>query len=333
MPQGKEKAVHPAIKPFYKVERQLERVLEWLQKLALLEILGIIGNVGIIIAVLTYIGTEKQRRDTEVLNAWQTITNASGQAGSGGRIQALEFLNASPGANWRRKFPWVCAPMPICTWPAESLAGINLAVDVPEKVTKENNNDFTDGDKVEATSTRAYLVKIQLSNAELRYANLKGADLGYANLKDAELDYANLRGAYLWYANLESADLRSADLQDTEVIFANLKDAFLGSANLEGASLAFADLEDADLGSANLKDTELRKANFKGADLQKANLEGADLAYANLEGAKGLGVEQITRAKLCSTTLPIAVDLPADRDCAELGYNPESDMDIKNLDR
>ena len=97
MPQNKEKASHPMIRPLYKAERQLERVLAWLQKLALLEILGIIGNVGIIIAVLTYIGTEKQRRDAEVLNAWQTITNASGQAGSG---------RTDTGFRVSQRFPW-----------------------------------------------------------------------------------------------------------------------------------------------------------------------------------------------------------------------------------
>lgn len=34
--------------------------------------------------------------------AWQTITSAHGQSGSGGRIKAIEFLNSRP---WR--FPWI----------------------------------------------------------------------------------------------------------------------------------------------------------------------------------------------------------------------------------
>jgi hypothetical protein len=103
-----------------------EPLLRWADNQALISLLGVVGNIGILIAVVSYVGSEKQRRDAEVLNAWQTLTSAYGQSGSGGRIQALEFLNASPGANWRRRFPWFCAPLPLCTWPQESLAGIDL---------------------------------------------------------------------------------------------------------------------------------------------------------------------------------------------------------------
>ncbi|MEM9809091.1 MAG: hypothetical protein AAF959_27875, partial [Cyanobacteria bacterium P01_D01_bin.56] len=73
------KATHPAFKLFYKTEKRLEKFLHWLQSLALIEIIGIVGNISIIIAVLTYVSSEKQRRDAEVLNAWQTITSAHGQ--------------------------------------------------------------------------------------------------------------------------------------------------------------------------------------------------------------------------------------------------------------
>ncbi|MCG8364391.1 MAG: hypothetical protein MJA27_13800 [Pseudanabaenales cyanobacterium] len=122
---------HSLNKPFYWAGQQLVAFLRWLQSLTFLEILGLVTNLGILIAIAAYISTEKQRRDAEVLNAWQTITLAD-RSGNGGRIQALEFLNASPGASWRRKFPWFCAPLPLCTWPAESLAGVNLAVEIAE---------------------------------------------------------------------------------------------------------------------------------------------------------------------------------------------------------
>ena len=70
---------------FIQLEKRVwEPLLAWANRQALLGLLGLMGNVGIIVAVTTYIGSEKQRRDAEVLNAWQTITNASGQAGSGG---------------------------------------------------------------------------------------------------------------------------------------------------------------------------------------------------------------------------------------------------------
>ena len=130
-------------RPFIGLEKNTwEPVLAWANNQALLSLLGLVGNIGLIIAVATYIGSEKQRRNAEVLNAWQTITNAHGQAGSGGRIQALEFLNASPGANWRRKFPWVCAPSSICLWNAESLAGINLSIEGSDNIVEDNLSEF-----------------------------------------------------------------------------------------------------------------------------------------------------------------------------------------------
>ena len=165
-----------------------EPILAWVNDQALLSLLGAIGNLGLILAVATYIGSEKQRREAEVLNAWQTITSAYGQAGSGGRIQALEFLNASPGANWRRKFPWFCAPLKLCLWAPESLAGINLTVPGESK-------------------ERVYLGGINLEEAILIDANLKGAFLNGANLTEADLIGVNLTGASLDSANLTGAKL------------------------------------------------------------------------------------------------------------------------------
>jgi uncharacterized protein YjbI with pentapeptide repeats len=302
IPSHPEKKVHPFVKPFYKVEQRLEKVLHWLRNMALLEILGIVGNVGLIIAVVTYIGSEKQRRNAEVLNAWQTLTSAYEQSGSGGRIQALEFLNASPGANWRRKFPWVCAPHPLCVWPAESLAGINLAVESTE--IKLSTEEETDSSKTEQRLSGVYLATIQLPNAFLQGANFEGAFL----------QGANLEGAFLWGANLEGAFLFTA----------NLEGAFLGSANLEGAELGGANLVGAKLGGANLEGAFLSNANLEGASLSNANLEGAFLGSANLEGAKHLETEQVTNAMLCFTKLPPDIGIPPNRDCAKLGLDPET---------
>ena len=264
--------------------------------------MGLIGNVGIIVAVATYVGSEKQRRAAEVLNAWQTITNTYGQAGSGGRIQALEFLNASPGANWRRKFPWFCAPLPPCTWPAENLAGVNLTADLPEKAVEEKRSAVTR--KLGDERNSVYLDKIQLPNAFLSYAKLENAILGGANLENADL----------FAANLENTDLSSANLKGADSGSANLKGALLSSANFEGALLQ----------DSNLEGASLRDANLKGANLGSANLKGTDLGFANLEGVKKLEADQIMEAKLCFTELPAAIDLPANRDCSELGFDSET---------
>ena len=197
------KVLYCCHRPFIRLEKNTwEPLLAWANNQALLSLLGLIGNIGLIIAVATYIGSEKHRRNAEVLNAWQTITSAHGQRGSGGRIQALEFLNASPGANWRRKFPWVCAPSPICLWPAEGLAGIDLSVDSASFVVANSQSALNEDAKVAARESGVYLRNIQLPKAALWDANLAGAYLGDANLAGAFLGDANLAWASLNDANL-----------------------------------------------------------------------------------------------------------------------------------
>jgi uncharacterized protein (DUF433 family) len=180
----------PLLKPFVWMEKRIwEPLLSWGENQALISLLGLLGNLGLIIAVVSYISLEKQRRDDQVYAAWQTITNAQGQSGNGGRILALEFLNASPGANWRLHFPWICISEDwLCSkWKPESLDGVDLA--------------------------KAYLAGIQLPNASLVEANLEGAVLWGANLQGANLEEANLRGAKLGAANLEGVRLDETNFQ------------------------------------------------------------------------------------------------------------------------
>ena len=122
-----------------------------MKTLALLEILGIISNITILIALISFIGTERQRRNAEVYQAWQVITAAYDQPGSGGRIEALEFLNSEP-----RRFPWFWL-----RWERQSLQGL--------------------------AAPEAYLTEINLQDANLSGANLQDVDLLGANRQDAVL--------------------------------------------------------------------------------------------------------------------------------------------------
>ncbi|MEO0707576.1 MAG: pentapeptide repeat-containing protein, partial [Cyanobacteria bacterium J06649_5] len=344
------KVLYCCHRPFIRLEKNTwEPLLAWANNQALLSLLGLGANIGLIIAVATYIGSEKHRRNAEVLSAWQTITNAHGQAGSGGRIQALEFLNASPGANWRRKFPWVCAPSSICLWPAESLAGLDLSVDGFNSVVSNSQSELNDDTKVVEVDSGVYLRNIQLPRADLEDANLtraslRGANLERANLEGANLERVNLRDANLeranlWNTHLELASLRGANLERVYLEYANLERANLGYANLARADLGHANLARADLEGANLEGANLRYANLEGANLGGANLEGANLRYANLErdflgGANLEGAlleganlkavrnaiaQQFAQAKLCNTQLSSNMALFSDRDCEGLG--------------
>ena len=181
---------------------------------------------------------------------------------------------------------------------------------------------------------RVNLSGLDFQRAALRNANLQGADLLNANLEGAALRNANLQGAYSQNANLQGASLWDTNLQGAYLQNANFQGAYLQSANLEGADLWDANFQRADLWDANLEGADLLNANLEGADLLNANLEGADLLNANLEGADLSGAnlqralnltqDQLALANLCRTKLPQDITLDPNRDCEELGIDPET---------
>ncbi len=176
------------------LENCLESIEFLLQKLAFFTILGKLGELALIVAVVSFVFGENVRRNNEVFAAWTTITTAHKQSGSGGRIRALEFLNSRP-----LRFPWIWGTIDLfwdgkeCKrklvlgrrWKREPLAGLS--------------------------APKAYLAKINLCEANLREANLQHAELSRANLQHAELREANLQ-----HADLSGANLQGADLMGTE---------------------------------------------------------------------------------------------------------------------
>ena len=110
-----------------------------------------------------------------------------------------------------------------------------------------------------------HLIRVDLTMAQLS----SRGDLGGVNLSKADLTWANLHEAYLLGADFTGANL----------IGANLYHAFLSKANLTGA----------DLTSATLVRANLRKANLTGADLTRAIFAEANLTGANLTGASLTG--------------------------------------------
>ncbi|MBK0866175.1 pentapeptide repeat-containing protein [Saccharopolyspora sp. HNM0986] len=115
--------------------------------------------------------------------------------------------------------------------------------------------------------------------------DLSFANLGFANLNGADLTNANLNGADLTNANLDGANLTGAGLTVAGLYGASLTNADLGAASLTGANLNGADLTGANLTNASLTNASLAAADLNGADLTNANLHGAKLPYANLGGA------------------------------------------------
>ncbi|MGB3493443.1 MAG: pentapeptide repeat-containing protein [Elainellaceae cyanobacterium] len=327
------------------VERGLETFVADLKNLAFLELLGLVANITIIISLGTYLFTEKQRRDAEIFNAWQTITSADGTGGNGGRRRALEFLNASPanlfndygGAHWRRRFPWICVPLTqVCPlWRREPLDGLDVSnaylagIELPNvSLTRATltETDLRGANLFSANLRKADLFSANLQDADLRGANLGGTNLQEADLQEANLWFANLKKADLWRANLRNADLFaanllnadlfaanlfSANLQEADLFAANLQEANLGGTNLQEVNLRGANLQEADLFAANLQKADLFRANLRNADLFAANLQEADLFAANLQKAV-LWRANLRKADLFAANLQEALLLTTD---------------------
>ena len=280
---------------FSKAEVQPGQFLFFLQAF-----LGIIGSVITIISLVESSASEEQRRNTEIYQAWQVITAAYEQPGSGGRKEALEFLNSEP-----RRFPFFWLK-----WRRQSLVGLAVPKVYLNQVNLQQADlqsaNFQEADLREANLQEADLRGANLQEAVLWEANLQEAVLGEANLQQAVLGEANLQQAYLERANLQQASLISANLQQAvlgEVNLqqaslerANLQQAYLGEANLQQASLISANLQQASLISANLQQADLSKADLSAANLQQADLSKADLSAANLQQAKNLTFKQIKLA-------------------------------------
>ena len=168
---------------------------------------------------------------------------------------------------------------------------------------------------------KAFLVKADLTYANLKYNNLDSADLRGVNLYGAKLNNSSLIGT-----NLEAADLSGTYLDGVNLLGANLRDvkgltiqalrktnnwlyaqyggSILDSLNLpadHNKKMADKDLSGYDLQNTDFRGFNLAGFNFSGANLQAANLTDVDLTGANLfstdlRGVVGLKKENLQTA-------------------------------------
>ena len=180
--------------------RRLEWIFEWvafaLSRWSFLEVLEYLGSLSVLIGVIFYFSESGDRIQQRHYQAWQVINTAQGKGGSGGRIEALQQLNAD-------KVPLVGVDAS-----AAFLQGIHLE--------------------------RANLLRADLSAADLRGSSLRAADLTFANLHSANLRGSNLEDANFANANLADTDLVGSDLAGAKFDNADLSSADLRVANLQG---------------------------------------------------------------------------------------------------
>jgi len=182
--------------PFHGVEWGLQWVAYLLGKWAFLEVLDYLGALSLLVGLVFYWSEAGTRLKLKHYQAWQVVNTAQGKGGSGGRIEALQELNAD-------NVP---------------LVGVDVS------------GAFLQGVKLpKARAARGDFEGVDARNGDFSYSDLSYADLKSANFRHATLDHANLRSA-----DLEGADLVGASLIAVNFTGANLKGADLRNCDLQG---------------------------------------------------------------------------------------------------
>lgn len=182
--------------------RAIEWAFEWaaygLSRWSFLEVLEYLGSLSVLIGVIFYFSESADRIKQRHYQAWQVINTAQGKGGSGGRIEALQELNAD-------KVP---------------LVGVDGSFAFLQGIHLEHANllraDFAAADLRGSDLNSAELTFADLHSANFRKSDLERTILSNANMSDTDLVDINLAGARLDGANLSSADLRNANLQDID---------------------------------------------------------------------------------------------------------------------
>jgi len=171
---------------------------EWvayvLSNWSFLEALEYLSSFGVLIAVIFYFTESGDRLKQKHYQAWQVINTAQGKGGNGGRIDALQELNAD-------RIP---------------LVGVDLS------------GAFLQGVHLQS----AHLARSNFSAADLRDSDLSSADMSDANLRSANCRNCILRNTDLERADLTDSDLADSDLTGADISGAMLANADLSNGNL-----------------------------------------------------------------------------------------------------
>jgi uncharacterized protein YjbI with pentapeptide repeats len=218
--------------------RRIEWLGEWaaygLSRWSFLEVLEYLGSLSVLVGVIFYFSESGDRIKQRHYQAWQVINTAQGKGGSGGRIEALQELNAD-------KIPLVGVDAS-----AAFLQGIHLE--------------------------RANLLRADLSAADLRGSQLRSADFSYANLHAANLRGSNLSNTTLSNANLGDCDLvesnlAGAKLDGADLTSSDLRNADLASIEWQGiASIKSANIAGAKNAPAGFRDWALKNGAIENAN-------------------------------------------------------------------
>jgi len=184
--------------PFLAFEFLADWVAYLLSNWSFLEVLEYLGTFSVLIGVIFYFSESGDRVKQRHYQAWQVINTAQGKGGSGGRIEALQELNAD-------KVPLVGVDVSSAFLQGLNLKGANLM-----------RSDFSSADLRNSNLIGVNFTLAYLHSANLRDSSLDHAVFANADMTDTDLAGSSLVGADLTGAFLDDADLRKADLKGVE---------------------------------------------------------------------------------------------------------------------
>jgi Pentapeptide repeats (8 copies) len=182
--------------PFVAFEWMWDWIAYGLSNWTFLEVLDYLETFSVLVAVIFYFSESGDRIKQRHYQAWQVVNTSQGKGGSGGRIDALQELNAD-------RVP---------------LVGVDVS------------GAFLQGVRLE----KARLLRANFSSADVREGKFPSADFSKANLRSANLPRGNLEQVSFQGANLDDSDLTGADLAGADLTDATLVDADLTNADLRG---------------------------------------------------------------------------------------------------
>ena len=195
-PEHRAAVLHGWERPIFAVKYVVEWIVYYLGRWGLLRILEYSSFLSVLFAVAVYFNEAPDRKKQKHYQAWQVINTAQGKGGSGGRIEAMQELNAD-------KIP---------------LVGVMA------------DHAFLQGVRLH----NANLLRANFEASDLRDCSLEGAHMEFSNLQYANFRNCDLRGAHLRDSDLESADMFAVNLAGADLSSADLKDVDLRYSDWKG---------------------------------------------------------------------------------------------------
>lgn len=189
---------HRWLLPFLAFEWAMQWTAYGLSRWSLLEVLEYLGAFSVLVAVILYFSESGARVKQRHYQAWQVINTAQGKGGSGGRIEALQELNAD-------KVP---------------LVGVDVSSAFLQGVRLEHadllRSDFSAADLRGSDFAFANFTYANLHSANLRGSSLRNVTFTNADMSDADFVGSDMTGANLSQTDLDNADLRRVELKNVE---------------------------------------------------------------------------------------------------------------------